>query len=374
MTDIPITANIAPGFERVVDVFKASFDAGEELGAGFAAYVNDDLVVDIYGGWKDRKKETPWQADTIVPIYSTTKPIAALIAAMLVDQGKLDYEKPVADYWPEFAANGKDTMTVGEALSHQGGLPGFVQPIDPALWLDPPALSAELAKLAPLWTVGEGSGYHPLSWGYLIGELVLRAGGRSLGTILREDICRPHGIDFFIGTPESEHPRAADIKRPTALPELGEINEATRAAFLTKWAAPDRGGAIWRETEIPSANGHGTAASTARLYSAYANKGRIGERRLFSEDTWYQLTNERCRGQDRVLPFEITFAAGVMRNDQFVYGPNPNTLGHSGWGGSLGFGDPDAAASGAYVMNRQSNILQGDPRALRLVNAFYDCL
>ena len=374
MSDTPLTVNVAPGFEPVVDVFKANFDAGEELGAAFAAYVGDELVVDIYGGWKDRKKSVPWQENTIVPVYSTTKPIAALIAAMLVDQGKLDYETPVAEYWPEFAAASKERLTVGEALSHQGGLPGFVEPIDPALWLDPPALSAALAEQAPMWRPGDGSGYHPLSWGYLIGELVRRVSGRSLGTILREDVCMPLGIDFQIGTPASDHDRAADIKRPTALPELGELNGWKQAAFLTKWAAPDRGGAIWREAEIPSANGHGTATSTARLYGAYANKGRIGTQQLFSEETWYKLTNERCRGQDRVLPFEITFAAGVMRNDQFVYGPNPGTLGHSGWGGSLGFGDPNSGASGAYVMNRQSNILQGDPRAVRLVNALYECL
>lgn len=374
MTDVPITGNIASEFEPVLEVFRASFDAGEELGAGFAAYVGDQLVVDIKGGWSDRKKTTEWQADTLVPIYSTTKPIAALIAAMLVDQGVLDYEKPLANYWPEFGVNGKDSITVGQALSHQGGVPGFVEPIDPALWLEPAALSAELANIAPLWAPGDGSGYHPLTWGYLIGELVQRAAGRSLGTILREDVCEPLGIDFWIGTPTSEHSRCAEIKRPNALPELGELNDATKAAFLTKWAAPDRGGAAWRETEIPSANGHGSAASTAHLYSAYAGKGRIGAHRLFSEETWYALTDERCRGQDRVLPFEITFAAGVMRNDQMIYGPNPNTLGHSGWGGSLGLGDPDNGLSLAYVMNRQTNALQGDARAVRLVNAFYDCL
>ena len=374
MSTHTITENAGSGYETVIDVFRATFEAGEELGAAFAVYRGDELVVDIHGGWADRKQTRPWGNQTIVPVYSTTKPIAALVAAMLVDQGMLDYEKPVAHYWPEFSENGKEAITVAEALSHQGGLSGFADPIDPGLWLDPPALSAELAKVAPLWTPGDGSGYHPLTWGYLIGELVRRAAGRSLGTILREDVCGPLSIDFQIGTPASDHHRVAEIKRPTALPELGEMNDATRAAFMTKWAAPDRGGAIWREIEIPSANGHGTAVSTARLYSAYANKGVIGEQRLFSEETWYKLTDERCRGQDRVLPFEITFAAGVMRNDQLIYGPNPNTLGHSGWGGSLGFADPDAGISGAYTMNRQSNILQGDPRARRLIKALYECL
>ena len=374
MTDTPITVSTSPEFEPVADVFRDNFVSGDELGAGFAVYQDDELIIDIKGGWADRKRTRLWDEQTIVPVYSTTKPIAALVAAMLVDQELLNYETPVAHYWPEFGAAGKEAITVGEALSHQGGLPGFISPIDPALWLDPHKLSEELAKVSPMWAPGDGSGYHPLTWGYLIGELVRRVAGRSLGTILREDICEPLGIDFQIGTPPSSHDRIAEIKRPTALPELGEHNEATRAAFLTKWAAPDRGGAIWREIEIPSANGHGTAASTARLYGAYANKGKIGGQPLFSDETWYQLTNERCRGNDRVLPFEITFAAGVMRNDQYVYGPNPNTLGHSGWGGSLGFGDADTGLSGAYVMNRQSNILQGDPRARHLIDAVYECL
>lgn len=369
-----IVENASSRYGAVVDVFRATFESEEELGAGFAVYQNDDLVIDIHGGWADRKQSRSWDERTIVPVYSTTKPISSLIAAMLVDQGLLDYELPVAQYWPEFASAGKENTTVGQALSHQGGLSGFINPIDPGLWLDPPALSAQLAKTPPIWSPGDGSGYHPLSWGYLVGELVQRAAGRSLGAILREDVCEPLGIDFQIGTPAIDHERVAEIKRPTALPQLGKINEETRAAFLTKWAAPDRGGAIWREIEIPSANGHGTAASTARLYGAYANKGRIGDHRLFSEETWYKLTDERCRGDDRVLPFEISFAAGVMRNDQYVYGPNPNTLGHSGWGGSLGFADPDLVMSGAYVMNRQSNILQGDPRATRLIAALYECL
>ena len=374
MTDTPITANVSPGFEPVADVFEESFVAGEELGAAFAAFIDGERVVDLRGGWADRRRSRIWDAETIVPVYSTTKPIAALIVARLIDQGALDYDRPLADYWPEFGARGKDQITVAEVLSHQAGLPGFAEPIDPELWLNPPALSAALAELEPLWPRGDGSGYHPLSWGYLIGELVQRVAGRSLGTILREDICGPLEIDFHIGTPVSEHARCAEIKRPSAMPELGEIDALTRIAFLTKWAAPDRGGAAWREAEIPSANGHGHALSVAKLYGAYANRGRIGSQTLFSEESWQQLTKERCRGQDKILPFEISFAAGVMRNDQLVYGPNPNTLGHSGWGGSLGLGDPDRGLSAAYVMNRQSNILQGDPRAVRLVQALYGCL
>jgi len=174
--------------------------------------------------------------------------------------------------------------------------------------------------------------------------------------------------------PEDEHDRVADIKRPTAMPSLGEITNEARTAFLTKWASPNRGGAEWREIEIPSANGHGTASGVARLYSAYATGGKIGDTTLFSTDTYNALIKPRCTGQDRVLPFNMTFGAGIMANTNLAFGPNRNSLGHSGWGGSAAFGDADRNLSAAYVMNRQSNILLGDPRSKRLFASLYGCL
>lgn len=372
MTDTPISGYVAPGLEGVREAFEANFAAGEELGAGFAAWIGDELVVDLQGGWADRAKSTAWDEETLVPVFSTTKPISALVVALLIDRAgpEVTYDTPVSAVWPEFAAQGKGAVTIAQMLSHQAGLPGFEEEIDPELWLDPPAMAARLAGQAPMWTPGDGSGYHPLSWGYLAGELARRLDGRSLGTVLREEITGPNDIDFWIGLPASEHDRVADIKRPTALPELGEINEFNTAAFMTKWSAPNRGGAIWKEIEIPSANGHGTAAATARLYGAYAGALDLG----IGAETWAGLTASRSHGRDRVLPFQIDFAAGVMRNTEQVYGPNRASFGHSGWGGSLGFGDPDRGLSAAYVMNRQSNILQGDPRALRLVSALYGSL
>ena len=372
MSDTPISGYVAPGLEAVREAFEANFAAGEELGAGFAAWMGDELVVDLKGGWTDRAKSEAWNETTLVPVFSTTKPISALVIALLIDRAGPDitYDTPVSEIWPEFAARGKGAITIAQMLSHQAGLPGFAEEIDPELWLDPSALAARLADQAPMWQPGDGSGYHPLSWGYLAGELALRLSGRSLGTVLREDIAAPNEIDFWIGLPASEHERVAEMKRPTVLPELGAINEFKRAAFMTKWSAPNRGGAIWKEIEIPSANGHGTAAATAKLYGAFAGTLDLG----ISATTWAGLTASRCHGQDRVLPFVIDFAAGVMRNSETVYGPNRSSFGHSGWGGSLGFGDPDRGLSAAYVMNRQSNILQGDPRALRLVSALYGSL
>lgn len=374
MSEYPVSGFTAPGFEPVQDAFEANFTEDQELGAGFSAYLDGTLIVDLHGGWADRRKETPWNDRTVVPVFSTTKPIAALVLASVIDQLPAAYETPVADVWPEFGAAGKQDVTIVQMVSHQAGLPGFVEPVDPALWLDPPACAAALAEQMPMWMPGTAHGYHPLSWGYLIGALVQRISERSLGAILREDIAGPDAIDFQIGMPEPDHWRIAEIMRPRALPDLGEINDATRAAFLTKWAAPDRSGAIWREIEIPSANGIGTSKAVAELYGTYAHGGKLAGRRVVSEATFDALTERRVIGQDLVLPYVTEFAAGVMRNNLGLYGPNPDTLCHSGWGGSLALGDPDRHLSAAYVMNRQSNSLQGDPRALRLVQTLYGCL
>ncbi|MFN3213143.1 MAG: serine hydrolase domain-containing protein [Henriciella sp.] len=374
MTDTPISGHVAAGFEPVRDVFEANFAADDELGAGFSAFLDGELIIDLHGGYADRRKEKTWDAETIVPIYSTTKPIAALTLAHVIDALPAGYETLVADLWPEFGANGKGAVTIAELVSHQAGLPGFTDPIDPGLWLDPPACAAALAPLKPLWEPGTQHGYHPLTWGYLIGEIVRRIDGRSLGTILREGITGPAGIDFQIGTHAANHDRVADIMRPRALPDLGEINDATRAAFLTKWASPDRGGAIWREIEIPSANGIGTAKAVAQLYGIYAHQGHLAGKRVISEAAFEALIQSRVKGQDLVLPYVTEFGAGVMRNNIGLYGPNPETLCHSGWGGSLALGDPDRGLSLAYVMNRQSNSLQADPRATRLLQAVYGCL
>ncbi|MEM1147652.1 MAG: serine hydrolase domain-containing protein [Pseudomonadota bacterium] len=373
MTEGPVSGVVAPGFEPVQAAFAANFAEDKELGAGFAAYLNGALIVDLQGGYADRGKTHLWDERTIVPVFSTTKPIAALVLAHIIDALPAGYETPVADVWPEFAQSGKAEITIAQLVSHQAGLPGFIDPIDPSLWLAPDRCAAALAELAPLWVPGTAHGYHPLSWGYLVGEIVKRIDGRSLGGILRDAFTGPANVDFQIGTPAPDHARIAEMMRPRALPELGEINTATRAAFLTKWAAPDRGGAIWREIEIPSANGIGTARAVAELYGIYAHQGFLNGRRVISERAFEALTQSRIIGQDLVLPYITEFAAGVMRNNLGLYGPNPETLCHSGWGGSLALADPNLKLNAAYIMNRQSNRLQADPRATRLINALYDC-
>ncbi|MEQ9505616.1 MAG: serine hydrolase domain-containing protein [Hyphomonas sp.] len=374
MTDAPISGFVAPGFEAVQDAFADNFARGEEQGAGFAVIQDGEVIIDLHGGWADRAGEKAWDAATIVPVYSTSKGIAALVLAMAVEDLPAGYETPVSEVWSEFAAAGKEAVTIGEVASHQAGLPGFAAEIDPALWLDPPACAAALAGETPMWPPGTAHGYHPLTWGYLVGEIVRRITGRTLGTILREDITAPLGIDFRIGTPASEHDRIADMLRPKSFAEFGEITPARRAAFLSKWSAPDRGGAIWREIEIPSANGHGTASAVATLYHAYANAGRIGGKRLMRPESFEALTSSRVDGPDLVLPMTTRFGAGIMHNNLKAFGPFTDGLGHCGWGGSLAIASPSRGLTCAYVMNRQSSSLVGDPRAVRLVEAVAGCL
>ncbi|MGE5566960.1 MAG: serine hydrolase domain-containing protein [Parcubacteria group bacterium] len=364
-----------PQFDAVRRAFEANFAAGEELGARFSLAVDGEVVVDLYGGWADRKQTKPFGPDTLTPVFSTTKAIASILIARLVEQGKLSYGQPVAEVWPEFAQNGKEAVTVEQVMSHQAGLPGFPEEMDQELWFDWDAICAKLAAMAPMWPVGSASGYHPVTFGYLAGEIFRRVDGRTMGTALREDIAAPAGLDLWIGLPDSEHGRVAELKRPSELPTFGELNEAVKAAFLTPWASPGgRSGAEWRRFEIPSANGHATAPSLAVLMGALATDGDVGGVHILSPDVRDAASAERIRGRDLVLPFEMSWGAGFMRNvPNMIYGPGDRTFGHSGWGGSCAFADPERRVSGAYVMNKQSAELIGDARSRRLIDAAYSC-
>lgn len=359
------------------EAFAANFapDApgGQELGARFALVERGELVVDLWAGFADRARTRAFGPDTLTPVFSTTKAVAALMVARAVEAGRLAYDQPVAELWPEFAQAGKAAITVEQALSHQAGLAGFPDEMDPALWFDWDAVCARLAAMAPLWPPGTASGYHPVTFGYLAGEIFRRADGRTMGTALREDLAGPLGLDLWIGLPDAEHARCAELQRPNALPDFGELNPATRAAFLTPWSSPGgRGQAEWRRVEIPSANGHATAPALARLMGALANGGWLEGEQILSPALIAEAARERIRGQDLVLPYVMSWGAGLMRNEiERPWGPGAATFGHSGWGGSCAFADPETGVAGAYVMNRQSAVLLGDPRPRRLIEAAY---
>ena len=378
MTDsIDIHGLCAPGLEAVREAFAANVtDAPEgldEQAARFSVVVEGETVVDLWAGHADTARTTPFTETTLTPVFSTGKAVMALLIATAVEAGRLDYEQTVASVWPAFAAEGKGGITVAQLMSHQSGLPGFSEAVDPAIWFDAPAVVARLAAQAPMGAPGTASGSHPITVGYLANELFHRTTGRTMGQALREDFPE---LDLWIGLPESEHGRVAQMRKPTAAPSLGAIDPIKQAAFLDRGSAPGgRGSAEWRKMEIPSANLHGTAKDLARMMSIIATGGALDGRVMLSQETLAEATRERIHGQDKVLPYVMSWAAGFTRNEGLnVFGPNPLAVGHCGWGGSMAFADPEARVSAAYVMTRQSPHLIGDPRALRLVEALYAAL
>ena len=367
-----------PRFAAVKDAFARNFtDAPEglnEQAARFSVVIAGETVVDLWAGQADPRAGTPFTDRTLTPVFSTGKAIMALLMASAVQRGKLAYEEKVASLWPAYAQQGKGEVTVAQMLSHQDGLPGFDTPADPAIWFDQRAVLDRLAAQAPMWPPGTASGYHPVTVGYLANEVHRLADGRSLGQALRQDFAEPFGLDLWIGLPETEHDRVAALRKPSAAASLGPIDAIKTAAFLDKGSAPGgRGSGEWRTIEIPSANLHGTALDLARIMGMVANGGLLDGKTVLSRDVLAQAMRERIHGQDLVLPYVISWAAGLMRNaDLDIFGPNPDALGHCGWGGSCAFADPAARLSAAYVMTRQSPHLIGDPRAQRLIHALYE--
>ncbi|RZJ96263.1 MAG: class A beta-lactamase-related serine hydrolase [Brevundimonas sp.] len=378
MTDLPDIHGVCPPeFAAVKDAFAANFtDAPEglnEQGARFSVRIGGEAVIDLWGGAADAAGTVPFGERTLTPVFSTGKAVMALLIATCVERGLLDYEAPVSRYWPPFGEAGKADITVAQMMSHQAGLPGFDTPEDPAIWFDREATLARLCAQAPMWAPGTASGYSPIVIGYLAGELFRIVDGRTMGAALREDF---PGLDLWIGLPEAEHDRVAQMRKPTKATNLGEIDAIKKAAFLDKGSSPGgRGSAEWRMIEIPSANLHGTASDLARIVGVIADGGALDGRLVLSPEVLAAATRERIHGQDRVLPYEMSWAAGFTRNAGLnIFGTNPDAVGHCGWGGSCAFADPARGLSAAYVMTRQSPHLIGDPRAQRLIGALYGSL
>lgn len=381
MTALPDIHGVCPPrFAAVKDAFAANFtEAPEglnEQAARFSVCIGGETVVDLWAGWADAAKTVPYARNTLTPVFSTGKAVMSLLIATCVERGLLDYERPVSEYWPAFGQAGKAAITVGQMMSHQAGLPGFSETVDPTIWFDRQAVLDRLTAQAPMWPPGTASGYHPITIGFLAGELFRIVDGRSMGTAQREDFAAPFGLDLWIGLPEAEHGRVAALRKPASAPDLGTIDAIKTAAFLDKGSAPGgRGSTEWRTMEMPSANLHGTALDLARIMGVLANGGMLEGRTILSPGVRAEMLRERIHGLDKVVPFDVSWAAGLMRNEGLhIFGPNPTAVGHCGWGGSCAFADPDAGLSGAYVMTRQSPYLVGDPRAQRLIGALYEGL
>jgi CubicO group peptidase (beta-lactamase class C family) len=379
MTTPEIQGLCSPGFERVREAFAKNFEVENEVGASFAATVNGRWVVDLWGGHADAAQTRTWEKDTIANVFSTTKAMTAVCAHMLVDRGLLDVEDPVAKYWPEFAQAGKETMPVKWILSHQAGLAGLSEPLPAEALYDWDRMVKALAAQAPLWAPGTRSGYHALTIGYLVGEIVRRITGKSLGTFFRDEVAAPLGADFWIGLPESEDGRVAEMipgpEQPPPPPPVDEAQAVLRRALgtpaLKMGAANTR---AWRAAEIPAANGHGNARSCARVMAALACGGSLDGVRLMSEETLTSAIQEQIYGKDIVLG-PMRWGLGFMlASNEMPLSPNPRTFGHGGAGGSFALADMDAKVGLAYVMNRMSPGTVGDKRLGRLIRAVYGAL
>jgi CubicO group peptidase (beta-lactamase class C family) len=346
-------------------------------------------VVDLWAGHGDAARTRPWRRDTIVNVWSTTKGLCALCAHRLADQGKLDFEAPVAKYWPEFAAAGKSTMPVKYLLSHKAGLAAIRAPLKLEDQFNWAKVTSELARQEPWWQPGTKHGYHAITFGWLVGEVVRRISGKSLGAYFRDEIAGPLGADAYIGFGPELDARVADILA-APLPKPGEPNpfmemmkdpESVSAKAINNppnAIAPETvNSRAWRGAEIPGANGHSTARALARIYGALACGGELDSVKIISSASLPRCYTEQSKGMDEVLKFPTRFSLGYMLSQPGAQlGPNQRSFGHPGAGGSLGFADLDAKVGFGYVMNQMGGAAASliDPRCAALIDAVYASL
>ena len=358
-------------FAGLRDVLSAQLDSGADVGASIAVVHRDEMVVDIWGGYADAEKTKPWERDTIVNVWSTTKTMTFLVALMLADRGQLDFNAPVATYWPEFAANGKENIQVRHLMSHTAGLSGWAD-IEPEGIADWDRSTALLAAQAPWWTPGEGSGYHLVTQGHLIGEVVRRITGETIGTFFKREVADVLGADFHIGLPESEEHRVSIVIPPPPL-DASQLGISENSVAYKSYTGPLLDATYpqhrwWRAAEIPAANGHGNARSVALVQSIIAGRGQARGHRFFSEVTGDVIFQSQAHGIDQVLGTEINFGMGYgLASSIMPLGARACYWG--GYGGSVIIMDQDADLTIAYMMNRMDSVLTGDVRGANVAFA-----
>ncbi|HWE70973.1 MAG TPA: serine hydrolase domain-containing protein [Acidimicrobiales bacterium] len=347
-----------------------SLDEGSDVGASVVVMVDGNPVVDIWGGFTDETKTTPWQEDTLINVWSTTKTMTFLCALMLADRGQLDFHAPVAEYWPEFAAAGKEKVEVRHLMGHTAGLAGWTEPLETEELADWEKCTSLLAAQEPWWEPGTASGYHAVTQGYLVGEVVRRITGTSIGTWFAEEVAGPLGADFHIGLPASEDHRVALVipPPPVDVEAMGLSDYAMRALANPILDATWSHREWWRRAEIPAANGQGNARSVATVQSIIAGNGEARGNRLVSAETLEAVFEEQANGKDLVLGLPMRFGMGYgLGSETMPLGPRSCFWG--GYGGSLILMDQDAGLTVAYVMNRMESGLVGDFRGAGIVAA-----
>lgn len=375
-------------FDRLREAFAHNFETGQEVGASLTVVIDGETVVDIWAGHADVARTRPWERDTIACTYSTTKGMVATCANRLAEQGLLELDAPVAQYWPEFAQNSKEKIPVRYLLSHQAGLPALTDILPLGAIFDWEGMTNALARQKPWWEPGTKHGYHALTYGWLVGEVIRRASGKTVGAYLRDEIATPLGIDFYIGTPADIDSRIAEmIPAPLEAGRNTPLSQAMMNPLSMSFKAfaptPDimvhnlGNTEAWRRAEIPAGNGHGNARAIGKVYGALARGGEIGGYRLLSSESIDRAIEEQAYGDDAVLiGLPMRVGLGFMLTcPEIPLGPNPRSFGHAGMGGSLGFADPDEKLGFGYVMNKM--VLPedlDDPRLRSLVDAVYASL
>jgi CubicO group peptidase (beta-lactamase class C family) len=368
MADVQGTCD--PRFEGVRRTLSAQLDSGDDVGASVAVFLHGEPVVDIWGGFVDEAHSAPWQSDTITNVWSTTKTMTFITALMLHDRGELDFHAPVATYWPEFAAAGKEHVEVRHLMAHTAGLPGWDTELAAEDLADWEKCVDALAAQAPWWEPGTASGYHAVTQGYLIGEVVRRITGDSIGSWFAREVAKPLEADFFIGLPESEDHRVSNVIPPPPIsPE--DFGDGPLPEFLIKtFLNPPVDASMahhdwWRRAEIPAANGQGNARSVATIQSIIAGRGQARGIRLFSEKTADVIFERQAEGIDKCLGVPLTFGMGYgLSNPDMPIGPSACYWG--GYGGSVIIMDQDAELTVCYVMNRMFPGLVGDMRGMTI--------
>ncbi|MDH3680854.1 MAG: beta-lactamase family protein [Acidimicrobiia bacterium] len=377
MADIQGSAD--PRFDQLHDVLSASIDRGDDVGASVSVTIEGETVVDLWGGWTDEAKTKLWQADTITNVWSTTKTMTSLSALVVADRGDLDLDAPVATYWPEFAANGKEAITVKQLMGHTSGVSGWAQPVEVEDLYDWEKSTSMLAAQEPWWEPGSASGYHALNQGHLVGEVIRRITGKKLGEFFADEIAGPLDIDFHIGLDPAHDDRVANVIPPPPLPfDLESMDPDSPAVKTMTGPAPSAETAWtaeWRRADIGAANGHGNARSVARAQALIANGGEVDGVRLLSPATIARIFDVQADGIDVVLGEQLKFGIGYgLKSATSAYLPDGNLCFWGGWGGSSIVVDTDRRVTFAYMMNRMAEGVLGDPRSVNLFEATYKAL
>lgn len=368
---IEIHGTCDDAFDLVRRTFEQNFEHGLELGASVAVMVEGETVVDLWAGHADAAAEREWERDTIVNVFSSTKPMATLVMLHLADRGSIDLDAPVATYWPEFAAAGKSAVLVRHVLGHTAGLSAWIEPLTGDDLYDLPLATSRLAAQPALWEPGSAAGYHAITQGHLLGEIVQRVTGDTLGSYFRDVFAVPLGADFHIGTGPELDARIAEIVPPPFPLGGGEPLEPGSIPFRTfrnpVIEASVANTEAFRRAELPACNGHGNARSIARLQSVVSNGGSLDGRRFLSEDVLGRIFDEQFRGTDLVQGAPVRLGIGYgINGDEVPVSPNERACYWGGWGGSVVLNDLDARMTFAYAMNRMGQGIDLDLRGVGL--------